>query len=179
MRCWGVLGGQISRRGVLVGLGAVLFVSAGCSTQSPDPPPRGAADTPPRDPDEPIREAAADAERALLVSYAATIARHPSLSERLMPLAAHHSEHEAALFPTTPIPAASATASPTVSTRPTTFPPVPVPDDPAAAVTELAVAERAAAARTLHALPNASPGLARLLASVGGAEAAHAALLGS
>ena len=84
-----VPGDQVSRRRVLLGLGAALLVS-GCSSALPagDEP----LDAPTVDPDREIRQAAADAERALLAAYAATVARHPALTERLAVLSAQHDD---------------------------------------------------------------------------------------
>jgi hypothetical protein len=170
---------QVSRRRVLsaaAGLGATLLVTSACSSQSSAD--RQPTATPSIGPDVGIREGAAEAERALLAAYAATIARHPELTERLAAPSAHHVEHLSALAPpATPTPTVSAPASSPaaggagVSSG--------VPDDPLAAVAALATAERVAAGRQLEYLGAASPGLARLLASVGAAEAAHAAVLGS
>jgi hypothetical protein len=175
--------GPVSRRRVLTGLAVTALITAGCSATATDSPP---ADSSRSDPDLAIRAAAADSERMLLAAYAATIARHPALSERLVPLSAHHSEHAAAFAEAAPDP----TANPTGTEEPTAFAPTtpaigvsdtssPVSDDPVAALAALAAAERAAAAQRLSELELASPGLARLLASTSGAEAAHAALLGS
>jgi hypothetical protein len=167
-------GDQVSRRRVLAGLGATLLVS-GCSAapRSGDEP----VEAPTVDPDEEILRAAADAERALLAAYGATIARHPTLTERLAVFSAHHGEHLAAFTNAPPSPSGpiqSATANPIDPAAATG-----VSDDPLAAVATLATAERAAAGRSLGDLDGASPTLARLLASVGAAEAAHAALLGT
>jgi hypothetical protein len=173
---------QVSRRRVLsaaAGLGATLLVTSACSSQSSAD--RQPTATPSIGPDVGIREGAAEAERALLAAYAATIARHPELTERLAAPSAHHEEHLSALSPLSP----PATPTPTVS-APASSPAAGgagvssgVPDDPLAAVAALATAERVAAGRQLEYLGAASPGLARLLASVGAAEAAHAAVLGS
>ena len=169
-----VPGDQVSRRRVLLGLGAALLVS-GCSSALPagDEP----LDAPTVDPDREIRQAAADAERALLAAYAATIARHPALTERLAVLSAQHDEHLAAFSDTQASPPGPSQAATATAITPDTA--TGVPDDPLAAVAALTAAERAAANRSLDDLDVASQALARLLASVGAAEAAHAALLGS
>jgi hypothetical protein len=179
-----VPGDHLSRRRALVlGLSTALVASAGCSSQSAaDPEP---SDRPSVDPDLAIRAAAAQAERGLLAAYTATLARHPDLSQPLAAPSAHHAEHLAAL--------AAATASPEATTTSRTAPVTPtatpapsdtgaaaaIADDPLTATAALAAAEREAAAGRLDDLDRASPALARLLASVGAAEAAHAALLGS
>jgi hypothetical protein len=171
---------QVSRRRVLLLLTttASLVGAAGCSSPSaanPDPIDRSTVD-----PDAAIQETAADAERALLAAYAATVARHPELSGIVAAPSTHHAEHLAALTDGTMTPAATATASGGSPTTPRSAALSPaVSDDPRAAVAALAAAERAAAAHRLKNLDAASPALARLLASVGAAEAAHAALLGS
>lgn len=180
-----VPGDQLSRRRALVlGLSTALVASAGCSSPSvadPDPSDRLSID-----PDVAIREAAAQAERGLLAAYTATATRHPDLAARLAASAAHHAEHLAALAGATATPeATSTTTSAALATATATPTPrdtgaaAAIPDDPLAAIAALAVAEREAAANRLDDLEGASPALARLLASVGAAEAAHAALLGS
>jgi hypothetical protein len=163
---------QVSRRRVLTGLAASALMTAGCSSGSTDSPP---PQSPRIDPDIAIRAAAAESERTLLAAYAAAVGRHPALSEQLVPLSAHHSEHLAAFVEA----AAEPTTSTTATATPTTSATSPISDDPVVAAAALAAAERAAATDRLSELELASPELARLLASSAGAEAAHAALLGS
>jgi hypothetical protein len=124
------------------------------------------------DPDAGVRESARRAEEALIALHAATVVRHPGLGPTLAPATGHHRRHLDALAGTTRRPAASGTGPTTTTTPPG------VPDDPAAALTAVRDAEAdAAAERLLDCLASTDPGLAAVLASVGAAEAAHAALL--
>ncbi|MFD0504229.1 hypothetical protein ACFQ0G_17345 [Streptomyces chiangmaiensis] len=126
--------------------------------------------------------AARDSE-ALADRYAAVIAAHPPLAARLRPLRAEVVRHAeafrdgsgtsaspsaSALLSPSPSPSASAAASPSAS---------PVPRDPKSALTELASAERTLADRRAKALLDVPGELARLMASVAAAGAAHAYLL--
>ena len=128
------------------------------------------------DPDLDLLARAIAEKQDLLDGYAATTARHAQLTERLAPMRADHEAHLAALTgfrPDVPTPAVapSASASPTAPS---------VASDRARAVEELAVAERAAANRRIGQCETArDPQLARLLASIGGCEAAHTAVLRS
>lgn len=119
-----------------------------------------------------LASAAADATRLLQSRYEATMRKHPRLGARLRPLADEHEAHLAALLEHV-----QAAASP-----PGTVPAVRAPAVPATAVRSLgalAAAERSAARGRLAEISAASPRLARLLAGIGGAEAAHAFLLGA
>ncbi|MGW0120875.1 hypothetical protein [Streptomyces sp. NPDC003327] len=121
--------------------------------------------------------------RTLLERYDATLAAHPALAARLTPLRTSVAAHAAALGEggTTVRPAtASPTTSPSArpSARPgAAAPAVRVAADPAAALAELAAAERTAADAHTAALLTAPPEYARLLASVAAAGAGHAYLL--
>jgi hypothetical protein len=162
--------GAVSRRVVL--LAAAVPVAVGCVAR------RGSPGAPAPDPDAEISARVARAEQALLARYADTVRRHPSLASRLNPLASEHAAHLVALTshpPGGPSTAASATPTPT-SGRP--GPAVAVPADAARAVAALATAERQAARARIGDAVAASITLAPVLASIGGAEAAHAALLG-
>jgi hypothetical protein len=124
------------------------------------------------DPDAGVRESARRAEEALVALHAATVARHPGLDGALAQATGHHRVHLDALAGSAPREAVTATG-PT-----TTAPPPGIPDDPAAALAAVREAEAdAATERLLDCLASVDPGLAALLASVGAAEAAHAALL--
>lgn len=146
--------------------GAVLL--AGCSS-APD---TGGTGGSPSAADRARTRAARDS-ADLLVRYDAVIAAHPPLAEQLRPLRAEVVRHVAAFGGTgkkTPAPSGPASASPSPSA------PV-VPTDEKAALAELAAAERALAdarTETLTAVPGE---LARLLASVAAAGAAHVYLL--
>ncbi|MCN9242731.1 hypothetical protein NGF19_18335 [Streptomyces sp. RY43-2] len=116
--------------------------------------------------------AARDSEK-LAERYTAVIAAHPALAARLRPLRAEVLRHARAFgegLDTSPSP--SATTSPSPSPTPS-----PVPTNPEAAVALLAAAERALADRRTAALLEVPGELARLMASVAAAGAAHAYLL--
>ena len=169
-----------SRRSALVGgfAGLVGLVGTGLGTTAcsrgggapaPSDPPSPA---PVPDPDAGGRESARREEEALVALHAATVARHGGLNSALAPATGHHRVHLDALAGTTaPRPAVTATG-------PTTTPPPGVPDDQAAALAAVREAEAdAAAERLLDCLASTDQGLAAVLASIGAAEAAHAALL--
>ncbi|MFJ4951818.1 hypothetical protein [Streptomyces sp. NPDC088760] len=121
------------------------------------------------------RARAARDSRGLLGHYDAVLAAHPGLAERLRPLRAQVAAHAAAFEEgSTATPTATATASATVSASPSA---VAVPAGEKDAVAGLAAAERALAARRGTELLEVPGELARLLASVAAAGAAHAYLL--
>jgi hypothetical protein len=126
-----------------------------------------------------VRESARRAEEALLALHAATVARHPDLVAALAPATGHHRRHLDALTPATGRRATAATDPGRTAPTPTTTTPAPaVPDDPDAALAAVRDAEsHAAAERLLDCVASTDAGLAAVLASVGAAEAAHAALL--
>ncbi|MFE7467385.1 hypothetical protein ACFU6R_25225 [Streptomyces sp. NPDC057499] len=111
-----------------------------------------------------IRTAAARTSLELLGRYERVAAAHPSAAAALAPLREAVRAHTEALAPSG---GRAAGAAPS---------PAP-PDDARAAVKELAAAERRASDTHLAALVDAPPELARLLASVAAADAAHAFLL--
>ncbi|MGV9933431.1 hypothetical protein ACWDY4_22970 [Streptomyces olivaceoviridis] len=113
------------------------------------------------------RARAARDSRGLLARYDAVLAAHPGLADRLRPLRAQVAAHAAAFTDGT-APTASATATASAA---------PVPAGEKDAVAELAAAERALADRRAKDLLEAPGELARLLASVAAAGAAHAYLL--
>jgi hypothetical protein len=120
------------------------------------------------------RERALSSERSLLAAYDATIARHPALASQLAPMRADHADHLDALQPE------SASGSPVPEpTGESTVEPPEVPADPKAALGVLVSAEREAAAERVADIGPLPARLAQLLASIGGSEAMHAALLGS
>ncbi|MFF3764805.1 hypothetical protein ACFYYR_12065 [Streptomyces sp. NPDC001922] len=125
---------------------------------------------------------------ALVARYDATLKAHPSLASRLRPLRAEAARHEAAFVSPGPAASASATApgapSPSASAPSASASPrrsaaaaPPVPADEKKALTALADAERRTADARTEALLEAPPELARLLASVAAAGAAHVFLL--
>jgi hypothetical protein len=106
-----------------------------------------------------VRTRAARASGTLLAQYDAALGAHPGQSARLTPLRAAVARHVSALG------GAMATAPASVSA------------DPAEALRALATAERGTADAHTAALMAAPPELARLLASLAAAGAAHAYLL--
>ncbi|MEU2793510.1 hypothetical protein [Streptomyces sp. NPDC007100] len=133
-----------------------------------------------------LRAQAARDSAALLARYDATLAAHPGLGERLRPLRAEVARHAAAFGGASPAPSSAAPSSPAApSAQPragaTGTPSAPaspaVPPDGKQARTDLAAAERRTADARATALVTAPPELARLLASVAAAGAAHAYLL--
>ncbi|MEU6812596.1 hypothetical protein ABZ920_27185 [Streptomyces sp. NPDC046831] len=162
--------------------GGALLV--GCAGGSGDP---GGADPSAA---ERARARAARDSRGLRERYDAVIAAHPALAERLRPLRAEVARHEGAFgaagasptaseAPAVPAgpegasasapDAAGAGASPSVSAA--------VPPNEKDALAALAAAERSLADRRTTALLGVPGELARLLASVAAAGAAHAYLL--
>ncbi|MEU6240450.1 hypothetical protein [Streptomyces sp. NPDC047024] len=133
------------------------------------------------------KRAAADS-TALLARYDAVLAAHPGLGERISPLRAAVAAHAAA-FDGRATPSASATATPSAegggddakhgkaaSAAPSASPD-PVPTTEKDALAWLATAERTLADRRARALLDVPGELARLMASVAAAGAAHAFVL--
>lgn len=171
------------RRSLLTGAagaaGTVLL--AGCSGDGGDGRP-SAADK--------LRARAARDSAGLLRQYDAVLAAHAPLAQRLRPLRAEVARHEKAFgdglataSPKAPdsadsVEPAGSSESPGATGRRAGSPaPVAVPDDPKAALRFLAAAERELAGRRGKELVDAPGELARLLASVAAAGAAHAYLL--
>ncbi|MFD5034697.1 hypothetical protein ACFVWX_32420 [Streptomyces sp. NPDC058220] len=119
--------------------------------------------------------------RALLGQYDAVLELHPGESEQLAPLRAAVARHVSALAPKAPgsaKPSPSATPAKNATPAKTAAPgSAVVADEPADALKALAAAERRTAAAHTSALMEAPPELARLLASLAAASAAHAYLL--
>ncbi|MEV5310174.1 hypothetical protein [Streptomyces sp. NPDC052610] len=169
------------RRRTLLASAAGVALLTGCSAGSEDSD--GTRGGGPSAADRARARAARDSGR-LVERYDAVIAAHPGLAERLTPLRAEVVRHREAFGE----PAASAsataagTASPTASPSPSPSPslsasaPV-VPGDEKAALADLATAERTLADERAKALLDVPGELARLLASVAAAGAAHAYLL--
>jgi len=193
---------SLSRRAALRLLGAALLASvAGCrpskKSDGEGAPSSGATSGRAPATRTPAAKAlaarVADDERQLIAAYDAAIAAQPELTPMLEPLRANHAAHLVALVP------GSATSS--ASPRPTSATPTPSAGSAAGnssgatgnssgaagspaqspraqTLAGLAARERAAAAARVDGLMSADDGsLARLLASIGGCEAAHAALL--
>ncbi|GGO56463.1 hypothetical protein [Streptomyces lasiicapitis] len=156
------------RRSLLTGAagaaGTTLLAGCSGSGDSGDGRPSAAA--------EKLRARAARDSAGLLRRYDAVLAAHAPLAERLRPLRAEVARHEKAFAE------GRATATPTPAKSPAGSPaPVSVPDSPKDALRFLAAAERELAGRRGKELLDAPAELARLLASVAAAGAAHAYLL--
>ncbi|MFD7408377.1 hypothetical protein ACFV7R_38285 [Streptomyces sp. NPDC059866] len=152
------------RRTLLASAAGVAFLT-GCSGGPED---SGATGGSPSVTDRARARAARDS-GGLVDEYDAVMAVHPALAERLRPLRDETARHAEAFGDTT------AKASPTVSAPSSA--PSPVPSSEKAALARLAGAERALADRRAEALLDLPGELARLLASVAAAGAAHAYLL--
>ncbi|CAL9600188.1 hypothetical protein SUDANB176_05416 [Streptomyces sp. enrichment culture] len=157
------------RRRSLLAAAPAALLAAGCSADSENPDAAGGSR--PSAADRARARAARDS-RELAERYDAVIAAHPELARRLAPLRAEVVRHAEAFGGT-------AVASPTPSgTAPSATPPVlAVPAKEKEALAELAAAERETAGRRTEALLDAPGELARLLASVAAAGAAHVYLL--
>ncbi|MFJ9618908.1 hypothetical protein [Streptomyces noursei] len=148
-------------------LGGAALLS-GCAEEArPDP---GAAERSAAA--ERVRTRAARDSRALLARYDATLAAHPGLGARLRVLRDEVAHHIEAFTSGAPSAAASASATSAASGSAPG-----VPADERSARAALADAERTLADSRTAALVTAPPELARLLASVAAAGAAHAYLL--
>ncbi|MFE2216913.1 hypothetical protein ACFW93_33895 [Streptomyces canus] len=118
------------------------------------------------------RMRAARDSRGIVERYDAVLAAHPALAERVGPLRAEAVRHVEAFGETV----AKSSPTPTASKAPPS-PSVTVPATEKDALAQLAAAERALADRRAKALLDVPGELARLLASVAAAGAAHAYLL--
>ncbi|MER5210846.1 hypothetical protein ABT063_09765 [Streptomyces sp. NPDC002838] len=121
------------------------------------------------------RARAARESRGLVERYDAVLAAHPALAERLAPLRAEVVRHAEAFGGARQASPRATETSPSAS--PSVSPPVAVPGNEKDALAELAAAERSLADRRTRALLDVPGELARLLASVAAAGAAHAYLL--
>ncbi|WP_406333231.1 hypothetical protein [Streptomyces sp. NBC_00203] len=179
------------RRRTLLASAAGTLVLAGCST--PEQSTDTTAGSTPSAADQARARAARDSE-TLAGRYTAVIAVHPALAERLSPLHAEVVRHAQAFGGTgsspsaSPSATASSPASPSASpspsdsasasaasAHPSASPSVPVREKDA--LSDLASAERTLADERTKALLEVPGELARLLASVAAAGAAHAFLL--
>ena len=161
----------------LVGAGLVgLTGLAGCTGD--DPPKSGPSTGSGPDHDTTVTAAVVADKRETLRVYDAVIAAHaPVLAVPLAPYAADHRAHLTALGappPTTLAP--SPTPTPSASPTPTSILP-PVPDRPDDALALLVARELAASQKRVEQVGTVSAELARLLGSIGAAEAVHASLL--
>lgn len=167
-----------SRRDVLRGFAGITVaaVLTGCSRKHGNSPGAAGPAAGP-DPDLALLATVIADKSELIAAYDAAVARFPQLEDRVRPLRADHTAHLAALTGFRPdVPA----ATPTVPAAATPSAPPPAAGKGAqnAAVEDLATAELAAAGRRVgQCRAAADPKLARLLASIGGCEAAHTALL--
>jgi hypothetical protein len=189
------------RRRTLLASAAGAALLVGCSAGAEDGD--GTAGSPPPGTRAARARAARDS-RALVERYDAVLAAHPALTVRLTPLRAEVVRHLEAFGGRLPAPAgtaspsgaagtaaASPSAPPTTAVAPPASPsappasPVappgsssaPSPADEKAALAALATAEKELADRRAEALVDVDGELARLLASVAAAGAAHAFLL--
>ncbi|MFI9719609.1 hypothetical protein ACIHFE_08120 [Streptomyces sp. NPDC052396] len=153
------------RRRVLAGGAAALLLSGCSGTARPGPADGRAPDG------STLRARAARRSAELLGRYDATLAAHPALAPRLRPLRDQVARHVQALGTPTAAPSASPATTPAAS--PT------APGDEKAALEALADAERRTTEAHTAALANAPGELARLLASIAAAGAAHTYLLGA
>ncbi len=173
-------------------------------TKAPSPSPEPTISPPSAD--QLLARRVALAEQALLAAYDAAAAAHPELAGRLAPFRADHVAHLRGLVPgdtpqsptaTAPSPTATApsptdtahsptdtahsptnTAHSPTDTAPTSASAPPLSSPPSAQIfQQLAQVEQDAAAARVNDVATTSGSLARLIASIGGCEAAHAALL--
>ncbi|MFF8428756.1 hypothetical protein ACF07Y_27020 [Streptomyces sp. NPDC016566] len=160
------------RRRTLFASAAGAALLAGCSV---DPGSGDSGDSPSAT--ERARARAAEDSAGLLARYDAVLTAHPTLTERLRPLraevAAHVRAFGGAAATGSPSPTATGSPSPAASTAT----PQAVPATEKGALADLAAAERALADRRTKALLDVPGELARLMASVAAAGAAHAYLL--
>ncbi|MFG2958786.1 hypothetical protein ACGF5O_34365 [Streptomyces sp. NPDC048291] len=165
----------LRRRSLIVSV-ASAAVLTGCSSGSDSPGSAGSTSVSAR-----ARARAARDSRGLLRQYDAVLAVHPVLAERLRPLRAEVAAHAAAFEEGTASPTATGSPSPTATGSPSptasaSASPT-VPADEKSALAALAAAERNLADRRAQALLDVPGELARLLAGVAAAGAAHAYLL--
>ncbi|GAB3177741.1 hypothetical protein [Streptomyces incanus] len=165
------------RRRSLLAVVPTALLAAGCSAGSGDAGP--VVDSRPPASERARARAARDS-RELAERYDAVIAAHAGLAQRLGPLREDAVRHAKA-FESFGTAAGSASAPPEspapTGAGPSASSPVPVPTKEKDALSGLAAAEREIADRRLEELLAAPAELARLLASVAAAGAAHVFLL--
>ncbi|GAA2418610.1 hypothetical protein [Streptomyces coeruleofuscus] len=161
------------RRRSLLAVGPAALALAGCTAGGDGP---GDPEDGPSAADRRARARAARDSEELVERYDAVIAAHPGLAERLRPLRAEAVRHAQALGGS---PGRKASSSPSSSPSSSSAAPsaAAVPADDKDALVSLAVAERELADRRAKALLDMPGELARLLASVAAAGAAHVYLL--
>ncbi|MBT2421046.1 hypothetical protein J7F01_01655 [Streptomyces sp. ISL-22] len=171
------------RRRTLLASASGLALLVGCSSRDEDS--EGATGGSPSAADRARARAARDSE-GLVERYDAVLAAHPVLTEALAPLRAEVVRHVEAFGGGASAPSGSsgpakrpstAAEAPGDKSSPSASPSATVPGNERDALAELAAAERALADRRATALLDVPGELARLLASVAAAGAAHAFLL--
>ncbi|WP_328978541.1 hypothetical protein [Streptomyces canus] len=156
------------RRSLLASVaGGALLVGCSDGTGSTDEGTAGSPSVVER-----ARVRAARDSQGIVERYDAVLAAHPALAERVGPLRAEAVRHVEAFGETV----AKSSPTPTAS-KASPSPSVTVPATEKDALAQLAAAERALADRRAKALLDVPGELARLLASVAAAGAAHAYLL--
>ncbi len=135
--------------------------------------------------DQLVAQRVARAEQELLAAYDAVTVAHPELTDRLAPFRADHVAHLHGLepgatpstaAPSNPAPSNGAPSSVLPATAAASTPPSSPPAS-TAILRQLADLERVAAQARVDDVATTSGSLARFVASIGGCEAAHAALL--
>ena len=159
------------RRRSLLAVGPAALALAGCTAGGDGP---GDPEDGPSAADRRARARAARDSEGLVERYDAVIAAHPGLAERLRPLRAEAVRHAQAFGGG---PGRKASPSPSPSSSSAVPSAAAVPADDKDALASLAAAERELADRRAKALLGMPGELARLLASVAAAGAAHVYLL--
>ncbi|MFC9508495.1 hypothetical protein [Streptomyces sp. NPDC057002] len=157
------------RRRSLLAVGPTALALAGCTAGDED---SGDPGDGPSAADRRARARAARDSEELVERYDAVIAARPGLAEWLRPLREELVRHARAFDGSR-----KASPSPSVSSAPSSPSAAPVPGNDRDALAVLAAAERELADRRAKALVGAPGELARLLASVAAAGAAHVFLL--
>jgi hypothetical protein len=157
---------------------------AGAATPTPPTTPPAGAATPTPPPAAVVR--AGGAEQALIAAYDRAILAHPALRDRLVALRSDHVAHLLGLLPAqapppvpSPVPSTAGGSSSAITGSSASGTAGPGTSDTTQILTELAAAERSAAAARVGDVTSTTGAPATLLASIGGCEAAHAALLTS
>ena len=158
------------RRSLLVSAAGAALLT-GCSSGADDSGTTGGSESAA----EHARARAASDSETLLRHYDTVLAAHPTLAPRLDPLRAEVVRHTTAFGGSSATPSATATASPSATASSTSS--TAAPETEGDALAGLAAAERGLADRRAKALLDLPGELARLLASVAAAGAAHAYLL--
>lgn len=161
------------RRRSLLAVAPAALLTAGCTAGSENTDTTGGSR--PSAADRARARAARDS-TALAARYDAVLAAHPTLAERLRPLRAEAVRHAEAFGGTASAPPSASPSGPG-SPSPSASPWAAVPAKEKDALAELAAAEREIADRRAEELLAAPGELARLLASVAAAGAAHVYLL--